>query len=297
MAEGTVTPGINPDGSSSPDAGSNPQHGTRRARKKRGVTIIVDPNVPDPPKAERVSGATIKKVPISQNAAATQRATRRLQDGKSGEGRTNPGYTPPEPLPFESTLAFAFRSSGGTATAINGARLVEDPRFEKVVWAYDHASAKDKDLISLETLCAAAEIPADEFLGKVISALWQRSIEIGKLTAIAAHPRIVEATIRAAEGQWGDADRRFLLDHAGFLPKPVGQTINVGVDARSVTTTEINVGKGLPSFEEEGKKLNTAMRKEMRALEAGAEPITISTKEAIPVEAEFVDVPSKSNSN
>lgn len=239
---------------------------------------MADPNVPTPPK---VSKTRLKKPDRQSKAGSTAKAI----------GRINPGYTPPAQMPFESTLSFAFRSCGGKPTAINGARLVEDPRFARVVWAYDQATERDKEKMDLEELCKAADIPSDEFLGAVLSALWKRSIDIGKLTAIVAHPRIVEATIEAAQGKFGMPDRKMLLDHAGFLPQPKGQTINVGVDARTAVSTTIEVGKGLPSFEDEGKKLNSAMRTEMKALESAPESITITQKSKEVIEAEFTDVP------
>lgn len=217
--------------------------------------------------------------------SAAQRAAERMGTAPTG----NAGYKPPALVPFEATLAFAFRSSGGKETAINGARLVSDPRFQKIVWGWDEATERDKEVLTLEQLCEAAEITPDEFLGAVLTALWKRSVDIGKLTAIAAHPRVVEATIEAAQSQWGSNDRRMLLDHAGFLPQPKGQTINVGVDARTAVqvNSDVQISKGLPSFEEDGKKINTAIRTELKQLEAVPAPITISQ----PVEAEFVDVP------
>lgn len=165
----------------------------------------------------------------------------------------------PAPLPFESTLGFAFRSCGGKETAIAGARLVPDPRFERLVWAYDNATETDKRNLVLEDLCSMADIQPDEFLGLVIQAMWKRSIDIGRLTAVAAHPRIVEATIDIAQTGDGSAERKFLLDHAGFLPRPQGQIINV--DARVQIPSAAD--KGLPSFEEEGKVIDIAVRKQL----------------------------------
>lgn len=241
------------------------------------------------PAKESKAGFKRDKNSGRDSVSAADRASERI-NGISIGNSGNPGFKPPPIMPFEHTLAFAFRSSGGKETAISGARLVDDPRFQKMAWAWDQATERDKTVLILEDLCVAAEITPDEFLGTVLTALWKRSVDIAKLTAITAHPRIVEATIEHAQGQWGNADRRMLLDHAGFLPMPKGQTINVGVDARSTVqvATEVQVGKGLPSFEEDGKKINTAVRTELRRLEEAPAPISIKLE---PVEAEFVDVP------
>ncbi len=233
---------------------------------------------------EKVSKAKLPTDSPNSRKKVAERVTKRM--GKPRDGK--PSRAVPVLLPFESTLAFAFRSCGGKETAINGARLVEDQRFEKIVWAFDNASPADQKSVVLEDLCKAADVSPDEFMGAVMSAMWKRSVDIGKLTAMVAHPQIVEATIQAAQGPFGMPDRKMLLDHAGFLPKATGQTINVGVDARTAVSV-VTETKGLPSFEEEGKVLNSSMRKQMKALEAGEPPITLPKV----MEAEFVDVPSK----
>ncbi len=173
------------------------------------------------------------------------------------------GKTPPEPkplviLPFESTLAYVFKGSGGKQTAIEAARMIqdEDERLKKVVFAWDEATERDKEKIKLEDLCSAADITPDEFLGLIIPALWRRNLDIGKLIAAMAHPQVVEASIKAAQTTWGTLDRQMLHTASGFLPTKAGQQINI--DNRKQTVVAGGQGKvsdtsapGLPSFEAE----------------------------------------------
>jgi hypothetical protein len=199
-------------------------------------------------------------------------------------------------MPFEATLAYAFRSAGGKTTAIEAARLLinDDIRFRRFVEAYDTLSEMDKSTIRLEVLCDASEITPSEFLGATIPALWSRNVDIGKLIASVNHPRVVEATAEAALGKFGMPDRKMLLDHAGFLPLPKGQqinidlshkTLNTGVDSREV------VGVGLPSFESDGIEIIHAIRGDASPTQAqlpAPSPI-------IEAEVEEVNVPSSND--
>ncbi len=206
--------------------------------------------------------------------SAGRRARKIMGDApKISPQATNEAQNPlPEALPFESTLAFVFRGAGGKTTAIEAARLQEntDSRFRKLVYAYDSLVERDKIAVRLEDLCGAAEILPDEFLGLTIPALWRRNVDIGKLIAAVHHPRIVEKTAQLAQSPFGGADRKMMLDHAGFLPQkgPL-----VSIDQR-----RLNIGSGggvqdtslpaLPSFEEDGKEILQAIRGDESATRA-----------------------------
>jgi len=207
----------------------------------------------------------------------------------------------PVVLPFDATLAYVFRAAGGKETAINAARMLTetDERFKRFVLAYDSATERDKGNLILEDLCAAADIPPDEFLGLVIPALYRRNIDTGKLIAAVNHPKIVEATIQAAQGQYGMPDRKMLLDHAGFLPQSKGFQVNI--DSRNQTLSIGSGGgkpgvedtslPGLPSFEQDAIEGTTALRKglgQLRLKEATPEQSVEVPGEVL--EGEFEDV-------
>ena len=80
--------------------------------------------------------------------ADVSRGIRKKHDAKSAAdkavetigGKKPYGLLPPlEILPFQSTLAYAFKSVGGKETAIEAARMVqdEDERFKKITYAWD----------------------------------------------------------------------------------------------------------------------------------------------------------------
>ncbi len=272
-------------------------NGTRAGRRGQPIKIVIDPEAPDIERKISDSKQTLTLAANAENSyvgrdpkSAAKRISQKIKSGLPPEPPKNPAFNPPAPIPFENTLAFAFRSSGGKLTAINGARLVDDERYRKLVWAFDTATDRDKDYVSLEDLCQAAEIPPDEFLGTVISSMYKRNIDIGKLTAMASHVKVVEATIQSATipGPMGMPDRKMLLDHVGFLPK-AGPGININMDSRTQVVSnggsvEVSKTKGLPSFEDDGKLIHEAVRASERINLALPAPEEIK-------EAEFVDVP------
>lgn len=188
----------------------------------------------------------------------TKRETAKKKLNKKVGRPTNLESTP-EVLPFESTLAYVFRGSGGKLTAINAARLLVqvDPRFQLFIHAWDTASETDKQSILLEDLCAAASISPDEFLAGVVPALWRRNTDLGRVISAVSHPKVVEATVTNAVkgGSFGLGDRRMLLEHEGFLPTKQGMQINVDASHKTLVAGKGGVedlsGPGLPAFEDD----------------------------------------------
>lgn len=219
----------------------------------------------------------------------------------------NKQNTEPKPvviLPFESSLAYVFKGAGGKLTAIEAARMSQDDdeRLKKMVYAWDHATSRDQETIKLEDLCAAADLTPDAFLGLVIPALHRRNMDISRIVAIMAHPKVVEASVAAAQTTWGSLDRQMLLQQSGFLPSKAGQQINI--DNRKQTLVTGSGGKvtaettqvGLPSFEADAIEGAQVLRGDegqnsRRLLPAPREDSTVSVPGEI-IDAEVVDVQS-----
>lgn len=212
---------------------------------------------------------------------AAKRAQSRL-----GTGGNQKASTPI--LPFEATLAYAFKGAGGKETCIGAARLIQDQdeRVKRFVYAYDSASDTDKKVIILEDLCSAADIPPDELLGLIIPALWKRNVDISKLIAAVHHPEIVEATIQAAKGPFGMPDRKMLHDSMGFLPQKPGMQISIDASRKTLVAggrVMIEDGAiGLPSFEQDAIEGAQAVRGDAGMGKVGQKEITGV------IEAEFV---------
>ena len=168
-------------------------------------------------------------------------------------------YPPLEILPFQSTLAYAFRNPlEGRKLRLKQHEIVQDDdeRFKRITHAWDEASIRDRDSVRLEDLCAAAEITPDEFLGAVIPVIYRRNQDISRIIAAMAQPKVLEATIQSAQTQWGSLDRQMLHQASGFLPTKARaadpnirnnrkQTLVAGGKVSSVEPG----AAGLPSFE------------------------------------------------
>lgn len=219
------------------------------------------PIPPVPPK--RTKGLKKKE---SSAEKATKRATRKL--APTNESRV------PEVLPFEATLAYVFRGSGGKATAVNAARLVMDmdERFKRLVYAYDTASPTDQTAIRLEDLLEAAEILPNEFLRTIIPALWTRNVDISKIMTAMAQPQLTEAAIKNATtgGSFGFQDRQALLQAGGVFPTKPGMSINIDSSHKTLVqggTVEIHEGPKLPAFHEDIEFISNSANKTPRQLE------------------------------
>ncbi len=177
-----------------------------------------------------------------------------------------------EVLPFEATLAYVFKGSGGKVAAVNAARLLaeDDEKFKRFIYAWDSGTDKDRGAIRLESLCEAAELTPDEFLARIIPALWKRNTDISRVIAAIAQPQVVAATIDVATtgGSFGARDRQMLLEASGFLPSKQStisidnsqKHIHANVTDMSSGGKQIQDGPGMPSFSEDITEFTSVVR-------------------------------------
>lgn len=233
-----------------------------------------------------------KKKTLTKKGAPNDRAGADGAAKRAGKVLSNP-IPLGERLPFQATLAFAFRTVGGKATAVEGARLVpNDPRFERLAFAWDSLSASDKAEIRLEDLCASAEITTEEFVGAVIPALWRRNVDIGKLVGGFAIAPVVEAVASRAQGPFGMPDAKMILDMNGLLPTSKGVQVNIDNSKKTLNIqkgVDLSEAPGMPSFETSVSQTTQAIRGDASTTSIGA-----AKQKALPapevVEAEFVEV-------
>ena len=138
-------------------------------------------------------------------------------------------------LPRQRILAFAAVSPQPCAVAfINAIRKI---------------SARDIKKLSFEAMCVRARVSPVEMLGAILMAAKSMKATESALTAILAHPGVVQATVDTAKvaGPAGYSDRRMLHEAVGFLPSKKGGGI------------EINFGFGRPPEErDEGDDADAA---------------------------------------
>src|SRR5258708_2701212 len=200
MDEGrTLQP--SPPAGPSPSAGAGTNgpspRGVRRRPPGRGAMVINVESVPKPVRKPRGVGAPglTKKHTRQDRLGNLMAVTKNSHKTKDKQKVIKPEFK--NVLPFEPTLAYAFRTIGGKESAIGGARLLAetDKRFLKIVTAFDTLNDSDKSSVRLEDLCEGAEITPGEFLGLVTKALWERNADIGRLIAAVNHPKVIESTI------------------------------------------------------------------------------------------------------
>jgi len=158
-----------------------------------------------------------------------------------------------ETLPFDNTLSVVFREiRGGFASTIDFARIASetDPRFAKLVALWDDLSHTARKRLHAEDLCKAAEILPEDYLSEVTRLMFRVNIDAANLIAAAAHPKVIKRAVIEAQRPEGIQDRRFLMQHSGFLPLPNGTVINV----QQVNQPEPVPSSVLPSFEESVKR-------------------------------------------
>lgn len=173
---------------------------------------------------------------------------------KSKQKVQRPAFAKPGVLPFESTLAFAFRGAGGKQIAIEAARLLsnKDPRFLKIVTAFDTLSLHDQEEVRLEDLCTGAEISSGDFLRDVIPALWERNVDIARIIAAVSQPKVVQDAVNASGTPFGGADRKMMLEIGGIYTPKGGMSINIDNSKKTLNVHEAQALSGLPTFESEG---------------------------------------------
>lgn len=89
---------------------------------------------------------------------------------------------------------------------------------------YDSIPSGDRERMPWEAIALSVGIDMNTFLGAVMFALQNHSVNTVKLIAVTSHPKITEARVRFAQLPSGEKDR-FALDTAmGFLPSPKGPT-------------------------------------------------------------------------
>src|SRR5208337_11947 len=111
-------------------------------------------------------------------------------------------------------------ADGGLATALAALRLSDESEAHNFLDKYDSLSPSDRDLLTIEEIATAANLPAKRLLEMCVSALVEDGQSAGQIVAASYHPRVIQATARAALSPWGDKDRKTFLTGTGFMPRP-----------------------------------------------------------------------------
>ena len=185
-------------------------------------------------------------------------------------------------LPVTSTLDMAMRFLIGGREQfveyVHMAAMDQDNDFSEdagrwwTVWTSLIPSAQR--CATLDDICAAAGVSRKHIVQAIVGMAVDLNCEVADLLASFAHPEIVAKTIELAKLESGAAERKMLLDHAGFLPQPKGTNILVSqrVGQLSNGMAPPQLPPEVPSFAEDIKRLAGSNETVQAQLEAGVRP-------------------------
>ena len=134
---------------------------------------------------------------------------------------------------------------GGITRALIFLRGSSEPDAKKFLAVYDQIPITQRHLLPIEAYCAASALTTKRLLELVTGACFEQSSATTALLAKASHPNVVAATVRNALmwGKDGVRDREMLHKHAGFIPVPKTNVLNVGGDFNQDNRKQIAIGE------------------------------------------------------
>jgi hypothetical protein len=129
------------------------------------------------------------------------------------------GVAPEQLQSLPSITHLLEQADGGIATVLAALRLCDDNDAQRFLDRYEHVSVSDREYLSLEEICVAAEVAPKRLLEMAVSALVEDSQSAGRIIAATYHPRVIKATAQAAMYADGHQDRKLFLSGSGFVPQ------------------------------------------------------------------------------
>ena len=154
---------------------------------------------------------------------------------------------------------------GGRATVLSYIQLAAMNGNDSALtfWhVYEGLSAYEKGVVSFDDICASANIKPKAILMAVAASGFDAGCDIANLVAAHVHPKVVDASIKAALKTDGIEDRRMLLQHAGFIPVPKGTSITVNASSHAVAQAHSAAvsSSSVPSFLDDVNDVTTATK-------------------------------------
>jgi len=146
---------------------------------------------------------------------------------------------------------------GGIALALTFLRGSSDPDAKKFLTVYDQIPVTRRHLLPIEAYCVASGLTTKRLLELVTGACFEQSSITATLLAKAAHPQVVATTVKSAlNAKHGFKDREALHKHAGFIPVPKTNVLNVGGDFNQDNRKQIAIGEILGIEETQARIAN-----------------------------------------
>jgi len=140
---------------------------------------------------------------------------------------------------------------GGKEKFMEFAELVSqiEPKLGKVVETYHGLTKEEQKRVSLDGLCYMNNVDPVHFIGVVGEAAVRYRDNAAVVMIALGMPEVIAKSLKmASAGDWHHT--KMLFEHAGIVPTPAGQTINVTANAAAKAESAVeNEVRGLPTFE------------------------------------------------
>lgn len=153
--------------------------------------------------------------------------------------------------------------TGGKARFMEFARLAIhiEPGLAPVVESYEGLTHWKRAAVSIDELCMYHGIDPIHFIGVVGEAAYKYANNSAILIAALQFPDVIARSVKEALTPEGFKDRELLAKHAGFIPTPHGQSINIQANAAArADSSNLPEREGLPSFEETMRRSDEIIR-------------------------------------
>jgi hypothetical protein len=187
-------------------------------------------------------------------------------------------------LPGRSSLSLATRYlPGGRESVLSYIALAAqdgDPSAMDFWHVWEDLKPWEQVQVSLDDLCAASGISPSKILKVLVGAAFDAGCDVASLVAAAAHPAVVQASVKYAKEANGIEDRKLLFQHHRFTPIPKGTSIQIGVSANAQAANTLSADQSVPSFlqdvEDSGEAKSIVQGEVIKAL-----PETTATSEEL----------------
>lgn len=166
----------------------------------------------------------------------------------------------PEEVSAQPQVSHILKKVGGKMKILEFLRGSSEPEARKILALVDDLGAVGGwTKLPMEAFAVAAGLSTRRFLELVSGEVFMQSGQSSALLAAAAHPKVVDRTVKDALEPGAVGSQKLLHQHAGFLPQPKTQFVSmsggtlVSGDQKSQT---VNVTQALPALEDGVKRLS-----------------------------------------
>jgi hypothetical protein len=169
----------------------------------------------------------------------------------------------PEAVAECPRIEHLFKGIGGQSKVLEYLSGSEETEARAILAMRGRLTYAQAGAVPFEAYCVAAKITTKKIFGIISQEVMTQSSAATLLLSKAAHPRVVEATIKRAMGPLGTADARMLHQAEGFVPVPKNSITHIhgNVDQR---TQVANVAV-LPPVEDNVRRLSDRFNSAMTA--------------------------------